>query len=120
MRLLLLAALAVPAAAVAQTTTTNCRVDSYTGAVNCTSYTPSPPRPVVEPMDYGKLLGPLPDSSGMIGAMQDYARREAARERLETASQMVAAGDCAGAQRYALGEGDLALARAIQGYCAGR
>jgi hypothetical protein len=88
----------------AQVATTNCHSDSL-GGVHCTTTTPPPlvqsyPQTQTVDQDWGAVF---------------EARRE--RKRAEAIGKMLARGDCAGAQQYALSKGEIALAAQIRDYC---
>ena len=114
--------LLVSSSALAQTSTTDCQRD-YFGNMHCTTQT-QPDLNSASPLDYGKLL-----QSGE-NAVPSYAEQERqqqqlraartaleAREQTQRPAQMIGAGDCAGAEKYALRAGNLALAQQVREYC---
>lgn len=110
MRFLLLALAAIPAGAAAQTTT-NCTT-YIPGQINCTTQGGSP-SVVANPNAYGAFINSMPrytyQGPSIAEAMQ--------QDRLKKATKMIANGDCAGAEQYALRKGDLALAQTVKTYC---
>jgi hypothetical protein len=117
MRLVIAAALLVlPFAASAQTASTNCRPD-FIGGWNCQSR--ATPGPVTaNPNAFDGLIRSTPDYSAATGAIARAIRVREVRERVDTATRMIANGDCVGAEQFALRAGDLVLAREVKSYCA--
>jgi hypothetical protein len=62
---------------------------------------------------------PPPDLQGtpMPADMVQAMRQAAADNRAKEAGKMMAAGDCTGAEAYALKAGDLTLAKQVKDYC---
>lgn len=103
--------------------TTDCTRD-YFGNVHCVTNPSSTVSPQA-PADYGALL-----NSGRA-AVPDYDQTQQqelqlrvqqalleAQEQSRKAGQMIAKGDCSGAEQYALKKGNIELARQVRDYCA--
>jgi hypothetical protein len=119
---LAIAVLLAPSCALAQNSTTDCQRD-YFGNVHCTTQA-QPGVSVAPPLDYGKLLQ---SGENAVPSYADQVRQEQqlraargaldAREQTQRAAQMIGAGDCAGAEKFALKAGNLALAQQVRDYC---
>lgn len=111
MRVLALAiALALPASAIAQTTT-DCTTD-YFGNVHCTTNSRS-----TAPVDYVSGLGPLPDAGKAFREGMERGAAMRAQAQSQHVAKMIAAGDCPGAENYALQQGNFDLAKSVRDYC---
>lgn len=108
---------AASAAGAQQQTQTNCRTDQW-GNTNCTTtQSPGinwdilkkpPPTYTPPPMDWGSA----------IASEQEAKRRKKAESQVAEVSRLLLAGDCAGAERYALTVGNIPLAQQAKDYCA--
>jgi hypothetical protein len=88
-----------------QISSTHCHPD-YIGGFRCSTNTPPP-----------MTVQPLPQTryadQDWYGAFK--ARRD--RKRAEAVGKLLAKGDCAGAEKYALERGDIDLANQVKAYC---
>lgn len=110
MRYPVLALAAFSTAAVAQTSTTNCSPD-FIGGWRCST------TPAVTPNSdaYGALIRSMPRP---YIPSPEQMRQTEIQARVAKVSKMIAKGDCAGAEQYALEHGDLPLAQSVRAYCA--
>lgn len=123
----------LPSVAGAQTSTTDCQRD-YFGNVHCTT-NGGPAIQPVQPIDYGALLRSgqqmVPDYAEQArkaeqlrllqqqqrAQEQALASAQAERDQKNEAARLIINGDCAGAERYALSAGNIALAKEVRDYC---
>jgi hypothetical protein len=89
-----------------QISSTHCSPD-YLGGMRCTTNTPPPL--VVQPLPHSGYVDQ--DWAGAFKALRD-------RKRAEAVGKLLAAGDCAGAEQYALRRGGFALVQTVRDYCA--
>jgi hypothetical protein len=83
-----------------QLATTNCTPTAY-GGLNCMTTDLTPP--------------PIPNDDWGLAAAIERGRQN---HRNKTVGQMLASGDCAGAEKYALDRGDFPLVGTVRAYCA--
>lgn len=136
----------VPSIAVAQTQTTDCTRD-YFGNLHCTTQTngginwgllnqqPTQPQPnagqsFMNGWEQGQRMRAQIEAQRAARAQQQAAEeaqtiaeaeqrgRALAEQQRQTASQMIATGNCNGAEQYALSVSNLDLAKQVKDYCA--
>lgn len=118
MRLALFIVALVPSAALGQTVTTNCYTDTV-GNTRCTSNGQQPDHSIQDFVNSYRE-GSQAATNAWGDALRSRRERRAAEEaqdQKQTAARMIIAGDCAGAERYALDKGNFALAREVRDYC---
>lgn len=98
------------AAALLQSTTT------------CTTYVPNQVNCTTQSQRndmFGDFLKNYQQSSrAATDAQMEAIRRSQRQSEKEAAAHMIINGDCPGAERYALGKGNIALAQEVKDYCA--
>jgi hypothetical protein len=115
---LLLAASA--GAARAQTATTDCWQDGF-GSTHCTTRGQPQPDHTIQDFVNGYQRSSQAATDAQIEAMRRYReqhRAAVADEQTKVAARMIIDGDCPGAEQYALGAGNIELAREVKDYCA--